>query len=79
MPDVKNVTRPIAKGQKDAGKLYEELTGKPVPPNMVAGHVTMPGHGNEQFLVPLTRQQNDHRNTDVFKTKYKPVSINGNN
>ena len=79
MPDVKNVTRPIASGQKDAGKLYEELTGRPVPEGMVAAHVTMPGHGNEQFLVPATREQNDYRNTNIYKVRHKPVSINGRN
>ena len=79
MADVKNVTRPIAKGQKDAGKLYKELTGKDVPSGMVAGHLTMPGHGNKQFIAPITREQNSPSNTDVYKIKHKPVPINGNN
>jgi hypothetical protein len=53
---VKNVSGSSRNKRPNAGKQYEQLTGKPVPVGMVVAHVTVEGEGRKQFLVPVTCQ-----------------------
>ena len=77
MPTVKNVKGSSYNNKPNAGKQYTELTGKPVPPGMVIGHVTVEGQGKKQYLVPVTPLQNHYTNTEPYTVKHKPVPING--
>ncbi|MCL2048924.1 MAG: hypothetical protein FWG87_09370 [Defluviitaleaceae bacterium] len=77
MATVINVRGSTVNNKPNAGKQYEELTGKPVPHGMVAAHVRVQGEGKRQFLVPATPAQNHHSNTKPYKVRHKPVPING--
>ena len=77
MPTVTNVKGSSANNKPNAGRQYGALTGKDVPDGMVIGHVRVEGEGNKQFLVPVTPKQNNPANTEPYKTRYKPVPING--
>ena len=76
MPTVKNVKGSSRNNKPNAGRQYEDLTGKKVPNGMVAAHVMVEGEGRKQFIVPVAPAQNHPNNTEPYKVRHKPVPIN---
>ena len=76
MPTVKNVSGSSKNNRPNAGKQYEELSGKTVPKGMVVAHVTQEGEGRKQFLVPTTPSKNHPTNIEPYKVRHKPIPIN---
>jgi len=75
MPKVKNVTGSTTNNKPNARRQYMKLTGKPPPKGMQIGHVTIPGQGKRQFLVPVTSKQNHHTNKEIYMVRHKPIPL----
>jgi len=75
MPTVKNVKGSSKNNKPNAGRQYEELSGRQVPNGMVIAHVIVEGKGRKQFLVPVTPEQNHPANTDTYSVRHKPVPL----